>query len=237
MPSSSGLEVPKGKICGYLTDVEGNFEYFDAYVQLSKVLDWKDERKQQLDLRPGASFCFGGDVVDKGTGDIRVTTSLTDLKKRYPKRVFLIIGNRDGNKMRMATELRKEILDDTLIMEDRQFPYWVRDKDKIETVKDYLAKNPEENGGSENNLANRLRWMLKATMGSDGAFERRRLELQILQDRQKISDDEVVKSFQECALPARLRDKSKEDGFMLQYLENVANPLKPKPCFQRPNLE
>ena len=50
-------------------------------------------------------FVFGGDAFDRGAGDLRVARLLIDLKRRYPDRVVLIIGNRDANKMRLTSEL------------------------------------------------------------------------------------------------------------------------------------
>jgi hypothetical protein len=46
--------------------------------------------------------------VDKGNavgGSIRVVNSLLALKRRYPDRVTLLLGNRDLNKMRLTSEL------------------------------------------------------------------------------------------------------------------------------------
>lgn len=54
---------------------------------------------------PGKYFCYGGDCFDRGPGDIRVARLLVGLKRRYPERVFLIMGNRDLNKLRFASEL------------------------------------------------------------------------------------------------------------------------------------
>lgn len=45
---------------GFLTDVEGNLEYFHKYIQLSKVLKYEDEEKTTLKLEDGAMFVFGG---------------------------------------------------------------------------------------------------------------------------------------------------------------------------------
>ena len=36
---------------------------------------------------------------------MRVSGELMELKQRYPERVFLLLGNRDVNKMRFAAEL------------------------------------------------------------------------------------------------------------------------------------
>ena len=96
-------------VCGYLTDVEGNFEYFENYMAISKVLEWEDENKTALRLKDNALFVFGGDSQDKGPGDIRFTTLMISLKQRYPDRVRLIIGNRDANKLRLASELSDEV--------------------------------------------------------------------------------------------------------------------------------
>jgi hypothetical protein len=51
---------------------------------------------------------FGGDAVDKGPGDIRLCRQLVSLKRRHPERVFLLVGNRDLNKLRYAAELSAE---------------------------------------------------------------------------------------------------------------------------------
>ena len=54
-------------------------------------------------------------------------------------------------------------------------------ENKRVTPQMFLDRNP----GSDNNAANRLRWMLKETMGADGAFERRREELSIIRACEK----------------------------------------------------
>ena len=100
----------------YVTDVEGNLEYLDKVVQLSPVLQWESVPEQQ---RPHRSFprrlafqddsgvlVFGGDAVDKGKDDAVVVNLLCDVKDRFPDRVFLLIGNRDMNKVRGWTARR-----------------------------------------------------------------------------------------------------------------------------------
>jgi hypothetical protein len=96
---------------------------------------------------------FGGDAVDKGNGDIRFLRAMLRLKKRYPNRVHLIVGNRDCNKLRFGTELTKEALRDAL--DDRSFPYWLSEKERVTPAKAY-----EQEGGLDNTPANRLRFSL-----------------------------------------------------------------------------
>ena len=99
---------------GFLTDVEGNLDYFNRFVALSKVLYFADnvrmtartitcsdspscthtQGKGPLLLRDHAQLVFGGDCFDKGPGDLRVGALLIDLKRRYPDRVSLIMGMR-----------------------------------------------------------------------------------------------------------------------------------------------
>eukprot|EP00961_Rhodomonas_salina_P237218 3206231-Rhodomonas_salina.1 len=98
MTSSTGEElhaaqwapnvVPRGlfSVCAFLTDVEGNWDYFQRYVALSEVLSWTDLDRRRLLLKDDCEFCFGGDAQDKGIGDIRIMQLLLDLKERYPQR-------------------------------------------------------------------------------------------------------------------------------------------------------
>eukprot|EP00978_Attheya_sp_CCMP212_P030980 scaffold115742_cov35-Attheya_sp.AAC.1 len=97
---------------GYVTDVEGNYEYFQKFVARSNVLEFvhkdddDDDGRYELRLRDERCwFVYGGDVVDKGPGDIRLCRALVALKKRHPDRVFLLVGNRDLNKLRFSAEL------------------------------------------------------------------------------------------------------------------------------------
>eukprot|EP00288_Rhodomonas_lens_P015739 CAMPEP_0177696280 /NCGR_PEP_ID=MMETSP0484_2-20121128/3898_1 /TAXON_ID=354590 /ORGANISM="Rhodomonas lens, Strain RHODO" /LENGTH=389 /DNA_ID=CAMNT_0019207245 /DNA_START=206 /DNA_END=1371 /DNA_ORIENTATION=+ len=200
-------------VCGYLTDVEGNYDYFERYVAISRVIKWADDEKSELELNDGCEFVFGGDSQDKGIGEIRFVKHLLSLKRRYPERVHIIIGNRDANKLRLAGELSEEALADPNVKEDRSFPYWVDEKKRV-TPAEFLLQNDDKNGGSEDSAANRLRWMLKETMGSDGAFERRRMELKIVEGREEISDEEVVESYR-----AEVDPDNGEKAWMLQYLQ------------------
>jgi hypothetical protein len=201
--------------CAFLTDVEGNFDYFERYIQISKVLKWKDDQKTALEFKKdNAMFVFGGDSQDKGIGDIRFTKLLLGLKEKYPDRVEMIIGNRDANKLRLCSELHKDTLDDPKVLTDASFPYWVEEGKRV-TPQMFLDKNDAANGGSANSAANRLRWMLKDTMGADGAFDRRREELSIIKKCkiEEVTDDAVVESYRdEC-------DPKGKENFVLQYLQ------------------
>jgi hypothetical protein len=141
--------------CGFLTDVEGNYEYFEKYVEISKVLEWETPEKKALKLRDGASFVFGGDSQDKGIGDIRFVKMMLALKDKYPDRVFFIIGNRDANKLRLTTELGDEALKSEKVRTDSTFPYWLA-KDKIVTPQMYYDTNKVPD-----TPVNRLKWLLK----------------------------------------------------------------------------
>jgi hypothetical protein len=87
----------------FWTDVEGNYDYFEALLSRSAAL-YPDESGSLL-LRDKFMFVFGGDSVDKGPGDIRIVRAFVELKRRYPDRVFLLLGNRDINKLRFGAEL------------------------------------------------------------------------------------------------------------------------------------
>ena len=148
--------------CGFLTDVEGNYEYFESYVAISKIIEWEDRDKGILRFKDNNGyFVFGGDTQDKGTGDIRFVKAMNALKDRYPNRVFLIIGNRDANKLRLSTELGKEALESEAVLNDKEFPYWVT-PDKRVTPAQYIAANSKENTPDEQkNPVHRLKWLLK----------------------------------------------------------------------------
>ena len=82
---------------------------FERCVKICPVLSYKGDPPlgavaqaphAELVLAEGAYFVFGGDVVDKGPGDIRLCRQLVALKRRHPDRVFLVVGNRDLNKVR-----------------------------------------------------------------------------------------------------------------------------------------
>ena len=204
----------------FVTDVEGNFEYFERFLRLSHAfqtpdgpLVWDKDHAAIVTLNPGWAFVHGGDCVDKGGkvgGSIRVVKSLLRLKRLYPDRVTLIAGNRDINKMRFTSELST----DQMRRLDLPGPYWVPVENRVSPA-DYLRGLQTELGSTTapieelNSLANRIKWMLKHTLGADGEFERRKAELELLNGDTSCSEDSVCQSFIESVA---------EGGFMRELL-------------------
>ena len=110
-------EVPR-KLIGYITDIEGNLQFWYNYLKISYVL--RQDESGTIRLRENCHFIFGGDVCDRGTGDLRVVNDLIRLKRDYPDRVHFILGNRDINKLRIPFEL----CDDTL--KHKGNVYWIK---------------------------------------------------------------------------------------------------------------
>ena len=204
-------------ICAYLTDVEGNLDYFHKYVRLSKVIAWVDSKKNRLKFKQDNSmFVFGGDAQDRGIGDIRFMNLLLDFKKEYPDRVEFIIGNRDANKIRIYSELSEKITNNSAhLSKYDKFPYWVNKKERV-TLRNYLEQN-----NYEINIVNRLKYILEYTMGSSGSFEKRRAELAILLNKSvsSISDEDIVASFLNSVAPHPVNVKTTNDNYLLKYLQ------------------
>ena len=89
-----------------ITDLEGNLELWHRSIDLSEVLRWGAD--SSLELCDDAAFMLGGDAVDHGPGDLQILKDLVGLKKRYPDRVHLLVGNRDVNKIRLMVALADE---------------------------------------------------------------------------------------------------------------------------------
>jgi len=173
---------------GYITDIEGDLDTWENYVRSRESVLFRGD-DGHLKLKSETSgFVFGGDLFDRGKGDLRVARDLLRLKKRYPDRVVLIMGNRDINKMRFSAELDPRFLGQNAT-EHAFGAWWDR---KAPTLSEHLlAQNLSDT------RVNRLRWMLQHTLGSPGAFEYRRQELAELTGTpiNKISDENVVESF------------------------------------------
>mmetsp|Transcript_82023 Transcript_82023/g.248736 ORF Transcript_82023/g.248736 Transcript_82023/m.248736 type:complete len:966 (-) Transcript_82023:57-2954(-) len=220
--------APKPDFITYVSDVEGHWEYFCNYVDISAGLKFRtegDHRKArraedlELELLDGWHFVFGGDSCDKGPGTLRFLQAMVMLKRRYPERVHLLLGNRDVNKMRWTAELAQGELDRLLEVPGA---YWVPQKSR-KSPQQFLAQLAAQEEGireeevteamllSRNTKANRLRFMLKCDMGSDGEFEFRRAELAHLGGTapEAVPDEEVVESYEASLRPG---------GWMREYL-------------------
>eukprot|EP00854_Cymbomonas_tetramitiformis_P003742 gene3742-4681_t len=201
---------------GYVTDVEGNLNYFRRYVEMSHILDFDDDG--ELMLAHDAHFVFGGDLFDKQPGDLRLSSLLVNLKERHPERVHLLVGNRDSNKLRFAAELSDEDIGGRSLESAPALsvlPESIAPKEFLESLTKHVYSDAEVDDvllSKLNTRTNRLKWMLTCTLGSSDAFEYRRLELSILQDvdSSSISDDQVTQSF--------LDSVERPDGAVLRYL-------------------
>ena len=229
----------------YVTDVEGNLDFWRRFCAMSEVVE--GEADDDLRLRAGCHLVFGGDAVDKAPGDLRFLRSLLTLKHKYPENVHLILGNRDINKMRLLAELS-----DAHWLPAAEHPgvYW-RSRAGPDggpfTPAHFLASQPDDSRGwREDTRANRLRYMLADNMGSPRAFEFRREELRSLRrerstccdataadaarrrsrrggdggggDAEDVSDDDVLGSYLDSLL--------RPDGLMRAYLQNAQLALR-----------
>ena len=86
---------------------------------------------------------------------------------RHPDRVFLLIGNRDANKLRLATELS----DNDVGRPASSVPTLTVTGSTV-SLASFLAKHELPNDKDA-----RLKWLLHATLGSPKAYEFRRDEM------------------------------------------------------------
>ena len=180
----------------YVTDLEGDFEYFKKFCSNSRVVRLQDSVLEFLN--DDDYFVFGGDLFDRGNGDLRLSKLFCDFKQQHPDRVFLLQGNRDINKMRFSSELRLDV------PPENAFCAWW--DPKAPTLAEYLKEN-----NLQDSVKNRLVWALKHTLGCPKTFDYRREELHILTGND-VSDEEVVQSFIDCV--------EKEDGAYYRYLKH-----------------
>jgi len=88
----------------YASDVEGRWDYFCNFVDHSKGLRFRLDlehinrrslRELELQLEDGWHFVFGGDACPKGPGTLRFLETMVRLKRKWPGRVHLLLGERD----------------------------------------------------------------------------------------------------------------------------------------------
>eukprot|EP00966_Prymnesium_polylepis_P084761 1962124-Prymnesium_polylepis.1 len=90
-------------------------------------------------------------------------------------------------------------------------PYWVPEAKRVSPLI-YLRKLcavelgvaeadvPDDALTAANTLPNRIKWMLKDTMGADGEFQRRQAELGLIKGA-AVSDDETAQHFVDSSAP------------------------------------
>eukprot|EP00602_Paraphysomonas_sp_CaronLab_P009698 CAMPEP_0185024566 /NCGR_PEP_ID=MMETSP1103-20130426/7681_1 /TAXON_ID=36769 /ORGANISM="Paraphysomonas bandaiensis, Strain Caron Lab Isolate" /LENGTH=499 /DNA_ID=CAMNT_0027557573 /DNA_START=183 /DNA_END=1682 /DNA_ORIENTATION=+ len=145
-------------------------------------------------LKENCHFVYGGDVCDRGPGDIRVLEDIVKLKRDNPDNVHIILGNRDINKMRLLTELLPEFT--------------------CKPSRTYWTGDIDDKG--EHNAVNRLKAILIDTMGAPDTFEHRRQELKDL--GRDSSDEAVVQSFWDLLKPEGLLTEYLKQGTLAVLL-------------------
>lgn len=220
----------------YVTDIEGNFEYLTKYIELSAGLTLQavdaTDGSLVVELHEGWRFIFGGDSVDKGGavgGSIRVVRTLLRLKRAYPERVSLILGNRDLNKMRFTSELADAEMANWATVPGAP---WVTESKRVSPRLHLARLVAKERAIDEaavdeamlaeaNTLSERIRWMLKETMGSDGEYERRRAELSLLAGGAGVPDDAVAASFLDSARPGGFMHELIREGQLAEFVSGT----------------
>jgi len=174
------------------------------------------------------TLVFGGDLWDKGGSDLYCMRQLLSLQKRYgEERVHFVMGNRDINKMRILEELGIQMHNGQKdVLPKHGGVYWFKgtglqgDPDLIEK---YYETQDEalEYALVPSEAAERLKWILRKTMGSPDAFEFRRSELkqermfemnykqsslyigkgEIDHEAVTVTDDDVVQSYKSSCHP------------------------------------
>ncbi|GMH78103.1 hypothetical protein TrST_g12728 [Triparma strigata] len=197
----------KKTLIAYFTDVEGDKDYLDRYIDLSKVLHRSGADGQDLVLRDGAHLVFGGDVVDRGGYDLEVLRTINGLKAKFPDNVHLIMGNRDANKMRIGSEIG-EPKSSHSELDHHGGVYWFRETGRV--------GDPECDNVPTTSVE-RLKWMLKSTMGCPDSFEFRKAELEEERGVDLVTDEDVVESYREACSPS---------GLMGQYINSAVVALR-----------
>jgi len=226
------IDLPTNVV--FWTDIEGNWDYLLRLVRQSAVITHVhmcNDGSVELSLADGWTFVFGGDATDKGGlvgGSLRVVRTLVRLKRRYPSRVVLLLGNRDINHMRFRSELAPS---EMAAFRTVPGPYFVRDERQRVSPLQYLTRTVAAETGvapekvtdaqlvAANTLANRVRWLLKETMGAEGELERRQAELTLLRSTDEAYTDErlSVHATEEETARSFVTD-SEAGGWMFEYL-------------------
>jgi hypothetical protein len=72
---SAPLQLRAYSAVGYVTDIEGNLNYWHKYLEVSKVL--RKDADGKIELKEGCQFVYGGDVCDRGGWSERTYSSFS----------------------------------------------------------------------------------------------------------------------------------------------------------------
>ena len=186
-------------------------QYHDQdYFPYDKEVVFLDDHENGNSNYNNSMLVYGGDIWDKGGADLYVIRQLLSLHRRYPNRVHFIMGNRDINKLRIIDELGSSCT--TAVTADHHHPrllsmhkgvYWLRgtglrgDPEKYSEATTMTTTTAA--AAATETAAERLKWMLRSTMGSPDAFELRRQELQRERLAMMIGQPAFPSSTQECS--------------------------------------
>ena len=206
-PATIRFQSSSTRIISYMTDIEGDGDYLDRYVEQSRVLEHKPRSASSslssflfpydtmIDFTTNhAHLVHGGDVWDKGGRDLYCIRQLLDLKRRHPDRVHFLMGNRDIHKMRILPELGLDDMKTTLPMHGGA--YWLRGTGRM--------GDPNFGPAVPHHCpVERLEWMMTHTMGCPNTMELRRLELESLSSSSSSSmtPQDVVESYRQTCHP------------------------------------
>eukprot|EP00581_Thalassiosira_minuscula_P008468 CAMPEP_0183708872 /NCGR_PEP_ID=MMETSP0737-20130205/5043_1 /TAXON_ID=385413 /ORGANISM="Thalassiosira miniscula, Strain CCMP1093" /LENGTH=582 /DNA_ID=CAMNT_0025936825 /DNA_START=191 /DNA_END=1939 /DNA_ORIENTATION=+ len=217
-----------GRIHGYdsaCSGVKWNMgEWEEDFFPYDKEVIFLEDTNEDGESCNNSMLVYGGDIWDKGGSDLYVLRQLLSLHRRYPNRVHFLMGNRDINKMRIVDELGiGSIHDQNESLPNHGGVYWLRN-----AVCSGMTADPDSIVPRDS-AAERLKWMLRKTMGSIDAFELRRKELErervaivngtavsTFNDGDQangnatVTDDEVAQSY--------IRSCNPVSGIMSQYL-------------------
>ncbi|CAD7976072.1 unnamed protein product [Amoebophrya sp. A120] len=165
--------------------------------QLVMRLEFVDDKK--------TGFVFGGDLTTRGNAGMRLAKMLVEFKTKYPKRVMLIIGNRDINQMWHA-ELDNVERDNYLPgpwyhpNAKKGAEVWLNEKEVAKpncglAAKYQAFKDSEAVKDQEQSQPYAAAWFGNNT-GAGGDFKFRGEEIKIMTGVQP-TGPEVAKSFQE----------------------------------------
>lgn len=133
----------------YVSDVEGQWDYFCNFVEHSKGLNFTNQAEPhlrreaemlELELEDGWHFVYGGDACDKGSGTLRFLEAIVSLKKKVPDRVHILLGNGDFNRLRWTGDL---IASDLVPPKEVNVALWQQSGPFEFTDKDFEARREE----------------------------------------------------------------------------------------------